>query len=203
MELYPSINTIISSAPVIVFDKIDGSNIRAEWTRKNGFVKFGTRKRLLDPAEKPLGEAVELIMNTYSNELDKIFKKQRFERTTAFFEFAGLNSFAGFHEQEEHTVTLFDIHVYKQGLLQAKDFLKLVEGKVEIPNVLHYGKITEEFVRKVRHSELNRMTFEGVVCKGGLDNRQRPVNFKIKSYAWLDKLKKKYGNNEKLYEQLK
>lgn len=203
MELYPSINTIVSSTPVIVFDKIDGSNIRAEWTRKNGFVKFGTRKRLLDPAEEPLGEAVQLIMDNYAEDLNTIFRKQRFERTTAFFEFFGENSFAGFHEKEEHKVVLFDLHVYKQGLLPAKEFLKLVEGKVETPAVLHQGKITESFVQQVKNSEIEGMTFEGVVCKGGLDNRRRPVNFKIKSYAWLDKLKKRYGHNQKLYEQLK
>ena len=31
---------------IIAFDKIDGSNLRFEWSRKRGFYKFGTRKMI-------------------------------------------------------------------------------------------------------------------------------------------------------------
>ena len=34
--------------PVIMFDKVDGSNFRAKWTRKGGFKTFGTRTQLVN-----------------------------------------------------------------------------------------------------------------------------------------------------------
>lgn len=203
LELYPTIDTSILNVPIIAFDKLDGSNIRAEWTRKNGFAKFGTRKRLLDPGEEMLGEAIPLFMEKYDDDLNRIFRKERFDKATVFFEFYGENSFAGYHAEEEHTVTLFDIHKYKQGLLPARDFLKLVGNKVDIPAVLHEGKATENFVRSVRTSRLEGMTFEGVICKGGLDNRRRPIAFKVKSDAWLEKLKGKCGEDTRLFQELK
>lgn len=202
METYPSINNIISNQPIIAFDKLDGSNIRAEWSRKTGFTKFGTRKRLLDENEQPLGEAIPLFMEKYAEELDKVFRKNRLEKMTAFFEFYGANSFAGFHENEPHEVMLFDIHQYKKGMLPPKEFLKLVGDTVPTVPILFEGKATQEFIQSVKESTLEGMSLEGVVCKGGLDNRRRPVAFKIKSQAWLDKLKTKYADNPALMQKL-
>lgn len=203
MEAYPSIFTQVVDVPVIAFDKLDGSCIRAEWTRKAGFKKFGTRRRLLDESEPVLGEAVGLFRSSHESELGKIFRKARFERATAFLEFSGDNSFAGNHVDEEHRVVLFDIHVYKKGLLEPKEFLKLVGDRVEVPSVLHKGRADKNFIESVRESTLPGMTFEGVVCKGPRDKRNRVTMFKVKSWAWLDKLKDRYGEGTSLYEQLK
>ena len=203
MEIYPSINNIITDTSIIAFDKIDGSNIRAEWNRKNGFTKFGTRKRLLEESEKPFGEAIGLIRETHADILDELFRKQKYERATAFFEFSGANSFAGFHEQEAHEVTLFDVHVYKQGMLPPREFLKIFERKVATPPVLYEGKANEKFIRSVKESTLEGMTFEGVVCKGGWDSRKRLISYKVKSQAWLSKLKTKYQDTPEIYEKLK
>jgi len=202
LEIYPTIPTTVIDTPIYAFDKLDGSNIRAEWSRKTGFSKFGTRKRLLDPSEKPFGEAVELFMNKYADDLEQIYRKQKFERTTAFFEFGGPNSFAGFHEQEEHDVVLFDLHVYRQGILPPKEFLKLFDNRVHITPVLFMGKPTQALKDKVRASTLKGMTFEGIVCKGGFDHRRRPIVFKMKSEAWFAKLRKKYGHDEALLQKL-
>lgn len=203
MELYPTIGTKIIGENIIAFDKLDGSNIRAEWSRKTGFIKFGTRRRLLDPAEPILGEAISLFQEKYADDLEQIFRKEKLQKATAFFEFHGANSFAGYHEDEEHTVTLFDIHLYKQGLLTGSEFLKLVGHRVETVPVLFRGKVTSDFIREVREGALKGMTFEGVVCKGSMDNRRRPINFKIKNEAWLKKLKHKCGDDEKLFEKLR
>jgi hypothetical protein len=43
MKTYPSISRDIVGQPIYAFDKLDGSNIRAEWSKKNGFHKFGSR----------------------------------------------------------------------------------------------------------------------------------------------------------------
>ena len=49
MKEYPSIPHIDRGTGefCIAFTKYDGSNIRAEWTRKSGWSKFGTRTHLL------------------------------------------------------------------------------------------------------------------------------------------------------------
>ena len=203
LEIYPTIGTNIIGEHILAFDKLDGSNIRAEWTRKNGFNKFGTRRRLLDVSEPVLGEAIPLFQEKYAEALDAIFRKARMQKATAFFEFHGEHSFAGHHEEETHDVTLFDIHNYKQGLLTGGEFLKLVGNKVETVPVIWQGKVNSDFIREVKESTLEGMTFEGVVCKGKLDNRNRPNNFKIKSEAWLHRLKDKCGDDEALFERLK
>ena len=203
MEIYPTIGTYLNNDYILAFDKLDGSNIRAEWTRKNGFNKFGTRRRLLDETEPILGEAIALFQEKYADSLNKIFRKQQMTKATAFFEFHGPNSFAGHHEDEEHTVTLFDIHNYKQGLLTGSEFLKLVGNRVDTVPVIWEGKVNSEFVKQVRESTLDGMTFEGVVCKGKRDNRSRPNNFELKSEAWLHRLKAKCGDDEDLFEKLR
>lgn len=201
MQTYPSIGTIVANQHIFAFDKLDGSNIRAEWTRKSGFSKFGTRTRLLDPNERPLGEAIELFQEKYSDVLSELFRKERFDKATAFFEFHGPSSFAGIHAEEAHDVTLFDIHIYKRGLLPPREFLKLTKY-VETAELLYEGKPTSEFIQKVRSGDLKRMAFEGVVCKGSLDNRGQVTAFKLKSEAWLTAVKAKYGHDKKLLEQL-
>lgn len=175
-------------------------NKRAEWDSKSkAFSKFGTRKRLLDPNEEVLGEAVSLIVNSYQEPLTKIFKDKRYERTVCFFEFFGPSSFAGIHKTgEPHQVVLFDIDVYKKGLLQPREFLKLVEGKVSIPGVLYEGKANSLFVDQVKTSTLPGMTFEGVVCKGlPIKNGYPPLMFKVKSEVWIEKVKSLYPNADK------
>jgi hypothetical protein len=47
------------------------------------------------------------------------------------------------------------------------------------------------------------MTFEGVVCKGANDKATRmPIMFKIKSKAWLEKLREYCKGDDKLFERL-
>lgn len=208
MKSYPSIDTRINSeVQVYAFDKLDGSNIRAEWSHKRGLYKFGTRKRLIDENDRHLGKSVSLIRELES-QIEACCKRNRWHREVVFFfEFWGPHSFAGQHRKDDdHKVTLIDVSVHKQGFLPPRDFVKAFEGKIEIPKVLHIGKVGPEFVRKVHHSELEDMTLEGVVCKApnprGKKTGKR-VCFKIKSQAWLDKLKIECGEDAKKYEMLK
>ncbi len=194
METYPSIPTEIINEPIYAFDKVDGSNFRAEWSRKSGFNKYGTRTRLLDPYEKPLGEAIELFEHKYMDELDQTFRKQRWEKATAFLEFYGESSFAGQHKEgEKHDVILFDVHVYKMGMLLPKEFLNIIAPRVETVPLLYKGLPNQEFAQKVKTGQLQGMTFEGVVCKGTLNKHQQVTMFKIKNRAWIDAVKAKYG----------
>lgn len=49
MKSYPSISkNPLLNKEVYLFDKLDGSNIRAEWGSKQGFHKFGSLTKLID-----------------------------------------------------------------------------------------------------------------------------------------------------------
>ena len=88
----------------IAFYKHDGSCIRAEWSRKRNWYKVGSRKVLIDQTH-PLGEAIDVFLNTYGDELEHIFKKDKFfrncQKITVFGEFFGKNSFAGQHKDDD------------------------------------------------------------------------------------------------------
>lgn len=189
---------------VHVFDKIDGSNIRAEWTRKAGFDKFGSRTRLLGADEEPLGRAIALIMEGYAEWLGAVFKKQRWIKVTCFFEFAGPSGAFGQHDlSEKQTVTLIDVLVHKQGILEPKQFIKLFKD-LGIPSVLHQGPIDEALVTSVRDGTLPGMGQEGVVCKGPLDRAKGgPVMFKIKRESWYDRLHRYCAGDEQLFARMK
>lgn len=203
MLQYPSVPKNIVSTPVYAFDKLDGSNIRVEWSRKAGFCKFGSRTRLLDPNEKPLGEAVELFHRDFADPLEMVCKELRTERVTFFLEFYGDSSFAGLHdEDEEHRLSLFDVSLYKRGFMLPKEFLKTFEGVVPTPELLYHGNPNADFIEEVKTGVLEGMTFEGVVCKAQELRKGRPVTFKVKNQAWLQALKDRCAGDEALFERL-
>ncbi len=203
MKQYPSIPRQAQNIPVYAFDKLDGSNIRAEWNKKKGFHKFGSRTQLIDHTHDFLGEAPELVKTKYEQKLHDIFKKERFEEVVCFFEFYGPSSFAGTHKKdEEHTVTIFDIDVYKRGLMKPSDFLKVV-GDLDFPKVAYFGNANSDFIEEIRDSKNEAVTFEGVVCKSNLtDKYNHPIMFKVKTKAWIDKLKNYCKGDDKLFEAL-
>ena len=82
-----------------------------------------------------------------------------------------------------------------------RDFIKLV-GHLDIPKILYEGKANIPFQASIHESTLDQMSFEGVVCKGEYDKYKMPTMFKIKSKAWLDRLKSYCGDDLELYEKL-
>ncbi len=204
MKEYPSITSEHSYLPIIAFDKLDGSNIRAEWTKKKGFEKFGKRNGLLDDSNPSLLVAPELILNKYQDSLSAIFKKERYEKVTCFFELFGPNSFAGFHpdSKEQMQVILIDACIDKKGFMEGRTFLKIFEDKVEIPKICYDGKWNKELSLEVNEGRLEGMTFEGVVCKGSFISPGRPLMFKVKNHAWYKKLKEKVGDDENKFKEL-
>ena len=61
MLTYPSIDSIGTSriergVSCFTFVKYDGSNLRFEWNKKNGFHKFGTRRELFDHSHPIFGK---------------------------------------------------------------------------------------------------------------------------------------------------
>jgi hypothetical protein len=206
MKAYPSITTKLDfSKSYHLFDKLDGSNIRAEWSPKQGFYKFGSRTQLLTTEQAPLYPSIESFKAKYEDDLSSRFSKVKFERSVCFFEWVGPNSFAGSHPDSVTNMSpvLIDIAVYKKGLMPPEKFIDFTDG-LDIPKVLHIGKISEELFQSVRTRTLPGMTFEGVICKGEFSQREGgPIMGKIKSNDWLDKLKSMCNGDEALYNRLK
>jgi hypothetical protein len=201
VKSYPTIEKqIIHGINIIAWDKIDGSQIRVEWNRKQGFYKFGSRKVLIGE-DSFLKEAIFLIKGTYEQTITNMFKKEQIERAICFFEFYGNNSAFGQHIQEPHNVILFDIAPYKKGLMLSPDFLRLTSKyDIRTPKILYRGNFTHTLYEAIKNSTLPNMTFEGAVCKGTKD--KQPLMFKIKSNAWLTKLRNYCKGDEKLFKEL-
>jgi len=204
MKQYPSITKEINKdVHIYAFPKFDGSNIRAEYNPKRGFYKFGSRTQLIDEKTMPFGRAITLINDKFSNDLSQVFKEMKCKEAVCFFEYFGPSSFAGNHNfEEDMIVKLIDVNLYNEGFIVPTKFIKHF-GFTDIAKPIYEGRVTDEFVESVKNSTLNGMPFEGVVCKGALDNKtKQPVMFKIKSNAWLSKLKVHCKGNQQLFDQL-
>ena len=209
MKQYPSISAgVIYGLPVYVFDKLDGSNIRCEWSRKRKkFTKFGSRHVLIGEDQPFLGKSIALIKEKYEESLTEIFmKKTEYPEVTCFFEYYSPNSFAGFHapdDADNHTVTLIDANVYKKGFMFPNEFVKLF-ATVETAPLLHVGNITVDIEEQIRSSTFLGVTFEGVICKAAtaIKRGYPPTTFKIKSRAWREKLKEFCKGDTTLENQL-
>jgi hypothetical protein len=204
MKTYPSIERKprYGAGYSYVFDKLDGSNIRAEWARKGGFTKFGRRNGLLDDSNPVLKEAIGLFQSKYAEDLSRIFRDQRWMKAIAFLEFWGPGSFAGNHADEPHNLTLFDVAADKKGILEPREFIKVFDS-VDHAALLYQGNFNHEIEEQVRTSALEGMTFEGVVVKSTYASPGLPLMFKVKSQVWLDRLKGLCKGDEAMFERLR
>ena len=203
MKTYPSINNkIIYNKYTYVFDKLDGSNLRFEWSKKKGFHRFGSRRKLIVPKTPILGEAISLFLDTMSEELINRFKDKKYEKVTVFAEYYGDNSFSGQHlDTDDMKLSLIDIAPYKKGILNPDEFLQFTEG-IDRAKLLFEGFLSEKDVLSIKSGNLEGMTFEGVICKIK-DLKKGPVMFKVKNKEWLDKLFYKCNGNTELFDKLK
>jgi hypothetical protein len=192
MKSYPSIPRDFSEFEAYVFDKLDGSNLRFEWSRKGGWNKFGTRNRLFDETDDIFGPALPLFYQTLAKELHDIFKSERYERAVVFCEYWGENSFAGLHEPGDvKNLTLFDVAPHKQGILGPKEFLKLY-GHLNVPRFIGRLNWTRGFVERVWNGDVEGVTFEGVIGKSKHSHHDL-IMCKAKTKAWIDKVKSRYS----------
>ena len=207
MKTYPSIpkHYDFVGEPVWAFDKIDGSNIRTEWSKKKGFWKFGSRKRLLGTDQDILAQAEPTFIEQHGEELERIFVDNRWrEKVTVISEFHGPSSSFGQHVRgEKFRCTIIDIWIHKKGQLPPRDLVKLFENTdIDVAPLLYRGPLSAEFIEQVRAGELPGVTFEGVVCKGRQVSPGRRLMCKVKSQAWLDQLRSFCGDDENLFAKL-
>lgn len=199
MKDYPSIpgSSKAPRLPCIAFHKYDGSNIRVEWSKKKGWHKFGTRKTLFDETNEVFGPCIPIFMNTLADGIIDIIKSNKKwrekERITVFAEFVGPKSFAGIHDLEPDNpmeMVLFDVWLFKYGLIGPREFYQEF-GNLRIPEVVYEGNLNDEFIAGVRRGDYNLGDGieEGVVCKGGSGGHLDVWMAKIKTQAYLEKLK--------------
>jgi hypothetical protein len=196
MKTYPSIGKTVKGggAQFFIFDKLDGSNLRFEWSTGQGWYKFGSRTRLFDETDPILGPAKPLFMNTLAEPLAKIATDNRWPSVVVFAEFHGPGSFAGQHVAgEAYTLSLFDAAPYKKGILGPEEFLKLF-GHLQIAKYLGRHVVDAAFIERVRAGEFEGMSFEGVIGKRGEGHKLEMV--KAKTQAWIDKVRSLYTAEE-------
>lgn len=198
---YPSIINS-SKAPLeacVAFEKYDGSNIRVKYTQKRGFCLFGSRTQLIDETHPHLAESIRLFRQNFEQPLTNIFKKEfpNEREIICFFEFYGDSSFAGIHNfPDVFHLTMFDVLVghKNQKFIRPRQFLKLFDQKVQTARVIYEGNMNNQLIQDVREGKyaLN----EGVICKGLQPSgafRGGQWMCKIKTQAYLDKLKTRFG----------
>jgi len=189
---------------VFGFDKIDGSNFRAEWDRKlskksnlAGFAKFGTRRESIHK-NSPFFEGVKIFDEKFSTELDEIFRTEKefrgVDRITVYGEFFGPNSFTGIHKWDEpHDVYLYDVFLFKKGFLPPAVFRDLFEPDFDCALQFMQGIFSEEMLRQVEENDIpGHKLDEGIVFKGMEEGKV--FMFKVKTHEWLNKVKESYGN---------
>ncbi len=199
MKHYPSIPRFSDcpqdylGRPCIAFEKPDGSNIRAEWSKKQGWYKFGTRKTMIG-GDSMFKQAADLVCAT-GDTIPTLLGHPKFP-FVAFFEFLGDGSFAGFHVEDDKRIVLLDVSIYKRGMITPDEFTsvfpnRMIAGNKSVfttPKVVFKGVLTQEFVDNVRSGKIG--SFEGAVIKG-TDDKGRPWMAKVKSEAWLDMVRRK------------
>jgi hypothetical protein len=195
MKQYPEIQYYGDywSLPVIAFEKLDGSNMRFEYSHKRGFYKFGTRNMMIDKNSQPFGFAINLFLENYEIALTEIFKSKTYRNSLAFVCFAelyGSKSEFGQHEFDNDTfnITLFDVSEYKHGLIPPRQFIKDFSD-VDIPRILYDGNLNRDLVNTVKVNEWGLK--EGAVCKGVIPNKKADNLYycKIKTNEWFERLR--------------
>lgn len=204
MRAYDSILTIQNRdleiyrphGPWMVLDKLDGSNLRVEVHTKRGeFVKWGSRKVLLDPDNESniLSKAVSLFDANYDKDALLKFLRTYSQKSlfTLYFEFVGPQSFAGSHDLEDvHELRLLDIWEERRGYIPSKDLYK-VFGAHMPTHILTLDRIDEDFVKSVQGGTLEGMGGEGVILKHPttrIPNSRSHDRAKLKRLDWIAKV---------------
>lgn len=177
-----------------MFDKLDGRNIRVEWSKKQGWGKWGSRHRLFDATDVDFAPAIPLFEQTYVEPMTKIARDSRWEGVTAFLELWQPGSLGGVWVPEQpFTLTLFDVAPYKACQMGPKEFLKTFKD-VPTAKFLGVANWTRGFVEQVRSGGVEGVTHEGVVAKWG--EKHKLVMAKAKQQCWLDAIVARYGEVE-------
>jgi len=196
VKTYPSIPRSTGQSfrefSALIFDKLDGSLARFEWSRRSGWVKAGTKTHLIDASDEVFGVIPSLFASSLAEPLERIARRERWEGLVVFAEFTGPGSFAGVHlASDPKTLTVFDLAPLRRGILPPAEFRRICEGVIPTPRYLGSVRWTRGFVERVRRGDISGITFEGVVGKGA--DAHGSIMAKAKTQAWLDKVAALYA----------
>ncbi len=189
----------------VAFEKYDGTNLHWDWDREFGWHSFGTRRdefaltkigiEQFTRAHGHLSDSVEIFQARLADGIEKVFigvgRYREYASLKVFTEFFGPRSFSGLHKSDDlkHLV-IFDVLAEPFGLVGPEVFLGDF-GHLCSARVLYRGKMTGKFCHDVRQG--NYDVREGVVCKGGKGGDDLWM-VKIKTYAYMEKLKKAFAD---------
>lgn len=202
MKTYGSIGKdILLNEEVWIFDKPDGSNVRAYWEHKKGFTQFGSRTKIIDQSTPILSQAIDLI-KAQEEVMTKNLTSHKFKSATCFFEFLGPSSMFGQHkENEQKEIQLFDIAVDKRGLLFPPKFLEVSQG-IQIAPLLYHGVLTLEIIEQIKDQTFPGISLEGAIIKLNRGTPGLPYMFKVKTYKWLKLLSEYCKGDDDLFNKL-
>lgn len=200
-------------APCIAFNKLDGSNLRFEWSKKNGWHKFGTRHGLFNATSEQWGSAIDVFDKTYAAGIVKILQDNKryrgVDRVIVFCEYFGTSSFAGWHNYDElqrgeGKLVLFDVSIYRKGFVLPKDFVDHF-GSLGIAEVVYEGNFSKQFIQDVKEGKYP--VAEGVVAKGVTARKRANSNqglwmAKVKTNWWFDELRKRDSQSPDFHRAL-
>jgi hypothetical protein len=203
---YPKIpgSATAPSGKCIAFEKLDGTNLHWCWERHFGWHAFGTRRdefnltpdgiAQFNAAHPGLERAAPTFLEALAESLDALLRDHpRYEHHTAlkvFTEYVGPNSFAGAHAPDDPMRTvLFDVWADGYGFIAPQQFADDF-GHLAIPRIIYTGRLTGTFLEAVRTGKYG--VAEGAVCKGGTGG-ENVWMVKVKTYAYLERLKKSFG----------
>jgi hypothetical protein len=192
----------------VAFEKLDGTNIHFVF-RKTGFLEFGTRRDRFSYSSEgwaSFKQAHPELSSLQDDSLDLItsieeyfFSNKKYElanEVILFFEYCGPNSFAGQHQdKDEKKLNLIDSQIDGR-MLPPEEFLEDFKGcDYYLPRVIFKGKFTGQLFVDVRKGKYD--VKEGVVVKGLVGKEVYMA--KIKTEAYLDRLKNQFKDNWKEY----
>lgn len=190
----------------IAFEKYDGTNIH--WTFKpgEGWQEYGVRRdrydinttgvRAFEAAHPELAGAHKLWDQDSKLEdfLNSNPKYNTAKEIIVFTEYFGPNSFAGQHDPKDtKQLIIFDVQV--DGKIIPPDQFVEDFKQFNIARIIFQGKFSGQLFVDVRKGKYD--VKEGVVVKGIFSSQVYMA--KIKTEAYLDRLKKEFKDNWKEY----
>lgn len=204
---YPKIpgNRNAPTGKCVAFEKYDGTNMHWDWDRDFGWHAFGTRRDVFPLTEAGIGQfvrrhahlrqCIDVFRATLADAIEKVLRDRsdyrELQAIQAFAEFLGPNSFAGLHKEDDpKELRLFDVLADSAGFVGPRRFVADF-GHLHAARVVYEGKLTGKFAEDVRVGIYG--VGEGVVCKGGSGGADLWMT-KIKTYAYLDRLKAAFAS---------
>jgi hypothetical protein len=191
----------------VAFEKYDGTNIHWTFRPGEGWQEFGTRRDRFDintsgikSFEQAHPELAGLHtlwdqFNLLQDYLNQNSKYNTAKEIIVFTEYLGTHSFAGQHDPKDVIKQLVILDIQVDGkIIPPEQFVEDFK-QFNIARVVFQGKFTGQLFVDVRKGKYD--VKEGVVVKGLVGKEVYMA--KIKTEAYLDRLKNQFKDNWKEY----